>query len=440
MEVIFENEYGKIIHGDNLDVLETFEDNSVDTCISDFPYAIEFMGNQWDGQRNWNQGTGNHGNFTGTGYDGKKRPEFYTNNKNDMKQFENWCSKRAIELYCVLKPGGYAAIFGYPTTNHRMKCAFEDVGFKIVEEIDWIYGTGMPKSQSIKGLADKAGLSDLSEKFDGYNTNGLKPAHEPITIFQKPLDGTYIQNLEKWNVGAMNIEACRVPFNSIADQEERAAKCNFTSASDGSRGYATSDTLYGSGITPLEQSRQLQNVSGRFPPNVIIDESSAEEIDEQSGISKSTGGSGLATKIGRSRRVYNTFDSDSNADYISNTLGGYGDVGGASRYFPIIKYEAKASGQERTLPNGDRNPHVTIKPVELIKWLVKLLTPKGGYTIDITAGSCTHAVACEELNRDLNYGLRYCDIELMNTAKDPYCNVGKMRVEEVIKRSRKKLF
>lgn len=432
MEIIFENEYGKIIHGDNLDVLEKFEDNSVDTCISDFPYAIEFMGSQWDGQRNWNQGTGNHGNFTGTGYDGKKRPEFYTNTKNDMKQFENWCSKRAIELYRVLKPGGYATIFGYPTTNHRMKCAFEDAGFKIVEEIDWIYGTGMPKSQSIKGLADKADLPDLSERFDGYNTNGLKPAHEPITIFQKPLDGTYIQNLEKWNVGAMNIEACRVPFNSIADQEERAAKCNFTSASDGTRGYATSDTLYGSGITSLEQSRQLQNVSGRFPPNVIIDESSAEEIDAQSGFSRS-----VRSYRGVGYSPSNVYGS---GDQSFDTIRGYDDVGGASRYFPIIKYIGKASGQERTLPNGDRNPHVTIKPVELIKWLIKLLTPKGGYTIDITAGSCTHAVACEELNRDLNYGLRYCDIELMNTEKDPYCNVGKMRVEEVIKRSRKKLF
>lgn len=421
MEIIFENEYGKIIHGNNLDVLEAFEDNSVDTCISDFPYDLSFMGNDWD----------NTGNFYG------------------------WCIERAEHLIRILKPGGYAAIFGYPTTNHRMKCAFEDAGFKIVEEIDWIYGTGMPKSQSISKLFDKdAGESreiiglysppdgihrnyerfsnthnfgvgnsgtirdsikaklitapscEMAKVWDGYNTNGLKPAHEPITIFQKPLDGTYIQNLEKWNVGAMNIEACRVPFNSTADKEERAAKCNFTSASDGSRGYATSDTLYGSGITPLEQSRQLQNVSGRFPPNVIIDEYSAEEIDAQSGYSNR----------------------------------GHEGVGGASRYFPIIKYETKASGQERTLPNGDRNPHVTIKPVELIKWLIKLLTPKVGYTIDITAGSCTHAVACEELNRDLNYGLRYCDIELMNTEKDPYCDVGKMRVEEVIKRSRKKLF
>lgn len=403
-EIIYENANGRIINGDNLEVMSEFDDNSVDTCISDFPYAIEFMNNQWDGQRNWNQGTGNHGNFNGTGYGGKKRPEFHTNTKDDMLLFQNWCYDRATALIRVLKPGGYAAIFGYPTTNHRMKCAFEDVGFKIVEEIDWIYGTGMPKSQSIKGLAEKSDLYDIAASFDGYNTNGLKPAHEPITIFQKPLDGTYIQNLERWNVGAMNIEACRVPFTSDADKEERAAKCNFTSASDGTRGYATSDTIYGSGISPLEQARQLQNVSGRFPPNVIFDEITAKDVDEQSGISI------------------------------------YGDVGGASRYFPIIKYNAKASNEERTLPDGSRNPHVTIKPIELIKWLVKLLTPKGGYTIDITAGSCTHAVACEELNRDSSYDLTWCDIELMNTEKDQYCTVGKLRVENVIKNSKKKLF
>lgn len=169
-EIIYENANGRIINGDNLEVMSEFADNSVDTCISDFPYDLSFMSKEWDT-------TGN----------------FYA-----------WCYDRAIALIRVLKPGGYAAIFGYPTTNHRMKCAFEDAGFKIVEEIDWIYGTGMPKSQSIKGLAEKSDLYDIAASFDGYNTNGLKPAHEPITIFQKPLDGTYIQNLDKWNVGAVN--------------------------------------------------------------------------------------------------------------------------------------------------------------------------------------------------------------------------------------------
>ena len=75
-------------------------------------------------------------------------------------------------------------------------------------------------------------------------------------------------------------------------------------------------------------------------------------------------------------------------------------------------------------------PYVTLKPVELIKWLIKLLTPIDGTTIDITAGSCTHAVACEQLNRDDGYNLKYIDMELQNTEEEPYCNVGKMRLEK----------
>jgi len=109
------------------------------------------------------------------------------------------------------------------------------------------------------------------------------------------------------------------------------------------------------------------------------------------------------------------------------------DIGGGSKNFTIIKYQPKVSPKERKLPNGERNPHVTLKPKELIKWLIKLLTPIDGFTIDITAGSCTHAVACEELNKKDGYNLKYINIELMNTEKEPYCDVGKMRVEDLKK-------
>ena len=93
------------------------------------------------------------------------------------------------------------------------------------------------------------------------------------------------------------------------------------------------------------------------------------------------------------------------------------------------------------LKNGERNPHVTLKPVDLIKWLIKLITPINGFTIDITAGSCTHALACEELNTDGGYNLKYIDIELCNDEENPYCDVGKQRVEDVVNAIRnKKLF
>lgn len=440
MEIIFNNENGKIIHGDNIAVLGGLNEASVDSCISDFPYAIEFMGKNWDSAKCWNQGKGIHGQFPGTGYSGKKRPAFYANTQNDKIIFYDWCHKRTEMLFRIMKPGGYVAIFGHPKTNHRMKCAFEDAGFKIVEEIDWIYSTGMPKNQDIGKLFDKSGNKVLAEQYYGYKTAGLKPAHEPITIFQKPLEGTYIQNIEKYGCGAMNIDACRVPFKNEHDIQTTKAKTNFTEASDHNRGFGNGTDIYGDGNTPLEQAKCCIKDSGRFPPNVILDEHTADILDEQTGMTKSVGGSGESSRLGRARHIYGAYQDKTNADYINDSLGGYGDAGGGSRYFPIIKYCPKVAPHERQLSNGERNPHVTVKPVELIKWLIKLLTPKDGMTIDITAGSCTHAVACEELNRECSYNLKWVDIELMNTESDPYCDIGKQRVEAVNCGKPKKLF
>jgi len=381
--------------------------------------------------------------------------------------FYEWNKARAEKLYRVIKHGGYVAIFGHPKTNHRMKCAFEDVGFKIVEEVNWVYLTGFPKNQDIGKMFDKAAgaerevigenpyasrrpnpmhgttlmmnksgwdctkdltitapSTELAKKWNGWKTAGLKPAHEPITIFQKPLDGTYIQNIEKYGCGGMNIDACRVPISKedIDMLNAKASKNPTTNYSD------KEDRIYGK---YAEDKAMPPNELGRFPSNMILDEYVAEILDDQTGISKSNGGAGKASRINRARHIYGAYNDKVNEDYCNPSLGGYGDVGGGSKNFTVIKYQPKASPSERKLPNGERNPHVTLKPVELIKWLIKLLTPLNGSTIDITAGSCTHAVACEELNKYDGYDLKYIDIELLNTDEEPYCNVGKMRVEVI---------
>ncbi len=346
IETILHTNNGRIINGDNLDVLGSLEINSVDTCISDFPYDLSFMGRKWD----------NTGNFY------------------------EWNKERAGKLLNAIKPGGYVAIFGHPKTNHRMKCAFEDSGFKIVEEIDWIYLTGMPKNQDIGKLFDKAKIVKLAKKWNGWKTSGLKPAHEPITIFQKPLEGTYVQNIEKYDCGAMNIDACRVPISKedIETLNAKASKTPTTNYSD------KDDRIYGK---YAEDKAMPPNELGRFPSNIVVDEFAANLLDVQ--------------------------------------------IEDGSKYFTVIKYEQKISPSERKLPNGERNPHVTPKPIALIKWLIKLLTPINGMTIDITAGSCTHAVACEELNKYDDYGLKYINVELMNSKEEPYCSVGEIRVKAV---------
>jgi len=396
------------------------QDNSVDSCISDFPYDLSFMGRKWD----------------------------------NIGDFYNWNMQRAEGLHRIIKPGGYVAIFGHPKTNHRMKCAFEDSGFRIVEEIDWIYLTGMPKNQDIGKLFDKAAgckrplskvqrpiggkngvyqgqggnwgetintpQSDLAKKWDGWKTAGLKPAHETITIFQKPLEGTYIKNIEKYGCGGMNIDACRVPISQsdINMMNAKASKNPTTNYS------SKDDKIYGKFA---EDKASPANEQGRFPVNIILDEYTAEILDEQTGITKSSGGSGDKSKGALGKNLYGEYKNEENAVHA----GGLGDVGGGSRMFPIIKYSPKVSPSERKLPSGERNPHVTLKPVDLIKWLIKLLTPIDGMTIDITAGSGTHGVACEELNRDEGYNLRWANVELMNTESEPFCDVGKERLDAI---------
>lgn len=354
-----------------------------------------------------------------------------------------------------------------------MKCAFDDAGFQIVEEIDWIYMSGMPKCQDIGKMYDKkvgaerevvetrkghtgsavknhetmmddddyvwAGEYDItkpatefSEKWDGWKTDGLKPAHEPITIFKKPMIGTYIENIEQFGCGAMNVGACRVP---LSEDERDAVEIKLGNPDK----KIVSDKQYSIYSFTTHENQPLR-VEGRFPPNVVFDDSSAELLDEQTGTTKSTGGSGDASTVNRSRSIYGVYNNEINENYQNNSLGGYGDSGGGSRIFPVFKYCAKVSPQERTLPNGQRNPHVTVKPVELIAWLIKLLTPNDGLTIDITAGSCTHAVACEQLNYKSGYSLKYVDIELCNDEENPYCEVGKQRVEGYRDTQKRKLF
>lgn len=402
--------------------MKEIDDNTIDSCISDFPYNLSFMGRKWDTSEN----------------------------------FYEWCKPRAKELYRILKPGGYALIFGHHKSNHRMKCAFEDEGFSIVEEIDWVYLTGFPKNQDIGKMFDKragakrevigkndskgirsgqnnfvgdnykqkgyditAPATELAHQWHGWKTAGLKPAKEIISVFQKPLEGTYCDNIEKWNCGAMNIDACRIPISqedidTINAKPSKSPTSNYNNKT----GKVCGD--YEKNIaTPA-------NAEGRFPPNIIFDEGMAQELDQQTGVSKSSGG--------RSNNGFRQYQNiyGSGVDNIQRINPGFGGSGGGSRIFPIIKYCTKVSPRERKLPNGERNPHVTLKPVELIKWLIRLVTPKDGTTIDITAGSGTHAVAVEELNRDEDYNLKWINIELLNTEKEPYCDVAKRRIQHIV--------
>lgn len=344
-----------------------------------------------------------------------------------QKNFYDWCKLRAEELYRVIKSGGYVLIFGHHKSNHRMKCAFEDVGFNIVEEIDWVYGSGFPKNQDISKMFNKNNDDELSEKYEGWKTSGLKPAKEIITVFQKSLEGKYLDNIKKYGCGAMNIDVCRVP-TSQEDKDMINAKASKNPTSNyNDKEYKKYGDYEKNIATPA-------NELGRFPSNIIFDDGMGRVLDKQSGITQSDNPNRKPRK--KFATTEYSFGNGIKEGFITK---GFADEGGASRYFLNVNYDtedfvpflycSKPTKKEK----GENNIHVTVKPKKLIKWLIKLVTPKDGYTLDITSGSGTHGLCCEELNKEEGYNLKWLNIEMLNTEKEPYCEIAKNRVDTYLK-------
>jgi DNA modification methylase len=401
-----------IYHGDCLDVLAGLSENSVDTCITDPPYELGFMGKKWDN--------------TGVAF-----------------QPETWAA-----VYRVLKPGAILLAFGGTRTYHRLACAIEDAGFEIRDTIAWVYGSGFPKSYDIsKGIDKQAGAErehlgysirigdkkpypkNTSEHGNNYiigDGNGgyqktkpitapstpeaqlwhgwgtaLKPAFEPIVVAMKPIDGTYVNNALTWGVAGLNIDGGRVEVDDC-DPNHRP------NPSLSNRG---ENSMFGSG----GHAGDTLNGAGRFPANVIHDGS--DEVTELFPNVK-TGGAICKTDCGDSifgKRKVNTVMNTDNSN------------GSAARFF----YCAKASRSERNaglegisgkpvawsnqakaeLKRGNvefsdderkhnkvevmQNHHPTVKPLALMRYLVRLTkTPTGGVVLDPFMGSGTTGIAC----------------------------------------------
>ena len=233
--------------------------------------------------------------------------------------------------------------------------------------------------------------SSKAKQWDGWGT-ALKPAHEPIVVARKPLsEKTVADNVLKWGTGGINIDGCRIEYQSEKDFENAkggdsgSTKCNIFSANG------------------KKQSEKI-TLLGRFPANVILDEEAGKLLDEQSGI----------TKSGKVKSNKDAYDGISNTGFlrgISTSNNQHGDSGGASRFF----YCAKASKKER----GEGNNHPTVKPLSLIKYLITLVTPPEGVCLDPFEGSGTHALACEEL------GFNYIGFE----KEKEYCDISENRIK-----------
>lgn len=329
-----------------------FSDNHFSGIVTDPPYGLQFMGKHWDQQ-----------------VPGK----------------EYW-----KEMLRICKPGSHLLAFGGTRTYHRLACAIEDAGWEIRDCLQWIYGSGFPKSHNHFGI-------------EGFGT-ALKPAYEPILLCMKPIDGTFAQNAEKWGQAGINIDGCRIETNDI---------------------------LSGSGAPPLkfkgENSRPFhennlnlgckQSDKGRWPANVIFDEEAGKILDEMSGTS-------LSVSTPRKRQVMTSKGinggSFGNPDKINNGHNGFSygftDSGGASRFF----YCAKASSNER----GEENKHPTVKPLKLMEYLLKLISPpKDALILDPFAGSGTTLLAAK------NLGISCVGIE----KEEAYCEIirGRLNVKQL---------
>ena len=369
-----------ILQGDCLDALRGMGTASVDAVVTDPPYELAFMGKAWDAE--------------GTAH-----------------SVVLW-----REVLRVLKPGGHLLAFGGSRTYHRMACAIEDAGFEVRDSLMWLYGTGFPKSLNVgkaldaangvarqvvgsrvaddirggnmhatnRGRRHEIAITKGSSPWEGWGT-ALKPGHEPIVMARKPLIGTVAANVAAYGTGGLNIDGCRIgtddklvrPFIQRDDNE-----------------------VFGKGLGAGTQTEP----GGRWPANVLLDEEAAAELDAQSGVTKSSVGQK------NKHRSASVATGTPNQD---DRVVGHADSGGASRFF----YVAKPSKRER----GAGNNHPTVKPVALMRWLCRLVTPPGGLVLDPFMGSGTTGIAA------LREGFRFAGIE-----REPeYVAIAKGRLAEV---------
>ena len=402
----------RIIQGDNRDTLKTLADNSVDAIVTDPPYGIDFLGKSWDA------------------------------NTGALETYQ--------ECLRVLKPGGHILAFSAARTYHHLAVTLEQAGFEIRDQIMWIYSSGFPKSQDIGksiqrslGVKEKKtikstsaqntskeytfteGVKEYDKEYDvavctdpeaiqwqGWGTQ-LKPAHEPIALARKPIKLSIARNCQQWGTGAINIDATRI---EVAEDEMESFQGNWDRVNAGMAEYSKLDGSVGHGAGQLAD--QMKDISGykpqgRFPSNVIGE---ILQADYQKYF--------YCPKVSRKERHIG-FDTDNihTATDMLNAMGGYyvDDKGNPDPtrihngrmiwlphtgviYSHTLKEEYKMWEQKQEKKQnqtGEKgNNHPTVKPIELMKYLIKLITPPGGVVLDPFNGSGSTGCAAVELGHD----------------------------------------
>jgi len=337
----------QILQGDNRDTLKTLADNSIDAIVTDPPYGIDFLGKSWDA------------------------------NTGALETYQ--------ECLRVLKPGGHILAFSAARTYHHLAITLEQAGFEIRDQIMWIYSSGFPKSQDVgksieraegKRSKKKKDITDIRPEYSqgcksycnvcnyaidgkvnkvckkedcpfaesnrpadnewaGWGTQ-LKPAHEPIALARKPIKLSIAKNCQEWGVGALNIDSTRIPMSNEDIEKDRIWKERYSAGNTGVPTFAEDDI---NEQRKVLGGKVLEPVTGRFPSNVL------------------------------------------------------GEIPDYQKYF----YCPKVSRKERHMEGQAENNHPTVKPIELMKYLIKLITPPGGTVLDPFNGSGSTGCAAVEL-------------------------------------------
>jgi len=382
-----------ILHlGDCLDSLKGVPDNSVDSIVTDPPYGISFMSKKWD---------------------------------YDVPSVEIW-----KECLRVLKPGGFLLSFSSTRTYHRMTINIEDAGFEIRDSCTWNYSSGFPKSHNISASIDKMyghpnrgraiptassyqacdvdqnnkltsnpvgpyePKTDEAKQWQGWGT-ALKPSQEPVTIARKPLDGTVANNVLEWGTGGMNIDATRVPM-SDEDYEKLSSGVERIREKGGTMGNSWKNSSDLSGANPV-------NPAGRWPANFIHDGS--QEVLELFPDTKPSKSGGMSynkdTQHLSGKKPQPRTGHDDNGGsaarffYVPKAskkdkeegLGGFEEKIGAKQFNEGMEGQIRSNGTVIKEASKLRNPHPTVKPTELMKYLCRLVTQPGGIVLDPFMGS-----------------------------------------------------
>lgn len=430
----------KIINGDCIEELKKLDDCSIDSLCTDPPSGIGFMGKDWD------------------------------SDKGGRDNWINWLKTVLEECFRVLKPGAHGFVWSLPRTSHWTGMACELAGFEPREIVHHCFGSGFPKNHNVPNAIYKAldkEERDLIDITQGIGT-ALKPSHEMWWLIRKPFKGSIANNVLEHGTGALNIDGCRVVYEEGDNLKGKVIQVRNNGDIYGGNSFNESATKGFEGGIPA-------NDKGRWPPNMVmthsyycddgfcVEDCPVYQLDQQSGHLKS----GAAAAPDHSKSAW--FGGGSFGPH--NQIG---DSGGASRFFPKFRYQAKPCRQEkeagldhmplrrsnkmneggmqarrdakadkaiesqaldgkgrtliredgsktlveRFIPQYRANTHPTCKPIDLMRWLCRLITPPGGKILDPFMGSGT--TGCGALLE----GFEFIGIEM----NPDYCEIARRRM------------